>query len=248
MGITYPVVAKKTANKKKPQDQKKLAIQLTRKQLFFWLGIAFFVMAWMFALGVIVERGLSPVRFDLEKVKKELMALKQKAFKKDRARLNIKQDSLSENPDLGFYRILTEKKEEARLKVAKGHGQTSTPNKGAPKIVTDKKEAAQLKPARGYQQTPAPIKVTPKVAKTSERARQRSFTIQVASFKDIKKARQMVARLKRKGYEAYDATANIPAKGTCHRVRVGHFTDFGKASEVAARLKQEKLTTLIVRE
>ncbi|MBW1675855.1 MAG: SPOR domain-containing protein [Deltaproteobacteria bacterium] len=220
MQILHPVVAKKRANKQKPSGQKKRApIQLTRKQLFLWLGLAFLAMVWMFALGILVGRGLSPVRFDVPKLKRELMALKQEALKRDQARFKVETDYLSGNPDLDFYKILTDKKEEARLKFAKAHKQTAKPDVKSPEVFKPKKMGG-----RGL------------------------LTIQVASLKNARKARQEVARLKRKGYEAYEVTVNVPGKGTYHRVRVGHFADSSEAGRVAARLKQDKLETMIVRE
>ncbi|MEE9566548.1 MAG: SPOR domain-containing protein [Desulfobacteria bacterium] len=213
-------MAKKTANKQKPSGQKKRArIQLSGKQLFLWLGLAFLAMVWMFTLGIIVGRGLSPVRFDVQKLKKELMALKQEVLKRDQARFKIETDNLSGNPDLDFYKILTDKKEEARFKFAKARKQTAKPD------------------AR-----------SPEASKENKMAGQGLLTIQVASLKNATKARQMVASLKRKGYEAYEVTVNVPGNGAYHRVRVGHFADSSEAGRVAARLKQHKLETMIVRE
>ena len=78
--------------------------------------------------------------------------------------------------------------------------------------------------------------------------RQGLLTIQVASLQSYKKARQVIDRLKSKGYEAYESTASVPGKGIYYRVRVGHFEDSSEAGLVAARLKQDNLETMIVRE
>ncbi|MCK4389383.1 MAG: SPOR domain-containing protein [Desulfobacterales bacterium] len=189
-------MAKKTVRKQKSSVPKNgAAIQLTRKKLFLWLGIAFLGMVWMFTLGVMVGRGLSPVRFDVQKLKKELMALKEEALKRGQARLKSQIDNPSGNSEFEFYKILTAKKEGAQ-----------------------------------------------------EMKWQGGVTIQVASFQNAKHARQMVARLKSKGYEAYEVSAIVPNKGTCHRVRVGHFRNSSEAGRVAERLKREKLETMIVRE
>jgi len=213
-------VAKKTANKEKPSGQKKgRTIQLTRKQLFFWLGFVFLAMVWMFTLGVMVGRGFSPVHFDVQKLKKELMALKQVVLKKEQARFKVETDKLAKKPDLDFYKVLTDKKEEARLKFAKGDQQTAKPDERSKKASKREKEG-----------------------------RQGLLTIQVVSLKDAKKARQIVARLRRKGYEAYEVQVDVPEKGTFHRVRVGHFADSSEAGRVAARLRRENLETMIVRE
>ena len=213
-------------SQKPPQSKKKasakasrFALQLTRKQLFVWSGLAFLAMAWMFTLGILVGRGLSPVRFDVQKLKKELMALKEEALKRDQARVKAETDKLSENPDLDFYKILTDKKEEARLKFAKAHEQTAKP-----------------------------VVKSPATSKPKKIGRQGLLTVQVASFKSAKKARQVMTRLKRKGYEAYEVRVNVPGKGTYYRVRVGHFAGSSEAGLIAAKLKQEKFDTMIVRE
>jgi hypothetical protein len=214
-------MSKQASGPKKKTSAKgsRFAIQLTRKQLFLWLGLAFLAMAWMFGLGILVGRGLSPVRFDVPKLKKELLALKREALEREKERLNIEADNLSRNPDLDFYKTLTDKKEEARRKFAKTHEQT-----------------AKLE-----------VK-SPKFFKPKDMGRLGVLTIQVASLENANKARQEVARLKRKGYEAYKVTVNVPGKGTRYRVRVGHFADSTEAGRVAARLQEDKLETLIVRE
>ena len=214
-------MSQKASQSKKKASGKgsRFALQLTRKQLFLWFGLAFLAMVWMFTLGIMVGRGLSPVRFDVQKLKKELMALKHEALKRDQARFKIETDNLSGNPDLDFYKILTDKKEEARFKFAKAGEQTAKPD------------------AR-----------SPEASKPKKMGRQGLLTIQVASLKNATKARQVAARLKRKGYEAYEVTVDVPGKGTYHRVRVGHFADSSEAGRVAARLKRDKLETMIVRE
>jgi len=214
-------MSQKVSQSKKKASGKgsRFPLRLTGKQLFLWLGLAFLAMAWMFTLGILVGRGLSPVRFDVQKLKKELMALKQEVLKRDQARFKIETDKLSGNPDLDFYKILTDKKEEARFKFAKAHEKAAKPD------------------AR-----------SPKASKADKMRGQGLLTIQVASLRNATKARQMVALLKRKGYEAYEVTVNVPGKGTNHRVRVGHFADSSEAGRVAARLKRDKLETMIVRE
>lgn len=207
------------SKKKSPAKGSGFPLKLTRKQFFLWLGIAFLAMAWMFTLGIIVGRGLSPVRFDVQKLKKELMALKQGALKRDQARFKIEKDKLSGNQGLDFYKILTDKKEEALSKFAKARQQAVKPD------------------AR-----------SPEASKTKKIGEQGLLTIQIASLKSAARAKQMIARLKGKGYEAYGMTANVPGKGTYHRVRVGHFADSGKAGLVAARLRRDKFETMIVRE
>ena len=220
MQIRHPVESKKRPGKKRPSGQKKApTIQLTRKRLLLWLGLACLAMVWMFILGVLVGRDLSPVHFDVQKLKNELVALKREAFNRDQARLTVETDNPSGNPDLDFYKILTDKKEEALSRFTKAHEQTA------------KHDA-----------------ISPESSKSTKTAGQGLLTIQVASLNSAGKAGEMVADLRRKGYEAYETMVSVPGKGTYHRVRVGHFSDSTRAGRVAARLKQEKFETLIVRE
>jgi len=214
-------MSRKISQSKKKSSAKKsgFPIELTRKQFFLWFGLAFLAMAWMFTLGIIVGRGFSPVRFDMQKLKKELIALKQEALKRDQARFKIERDNLTGAPRLDFYKALTDKKEEARSKLAKAREQTVKPNTGSPEA-----------------------------SKTGKIGRRGLLTIQVASLKNAEWAKRIITRLKGKGYDAYEVTANVPGKGICHRVRVGHFADSIEAGRVAARLKQDKFEAMIVRE
>jgi hypothetical protein len=207
------------SKKKASAKRSRFVLVLTGKQLFLWLGLVFLSIVWMFALGILVGRGLSPVRFDVPKLKKELMALKQEALKRDQERFNIETDNLSGNPELDFYKTLTDKKEEARFEFAKAHEHTAKPDVKSPEVSKPKKTGGH-----GL------------------------LTIQVMSLKNAKKARQVVAHLKRKGYDAYLVTMNVPGKKAYHRVRVGHFADSSEAGRVAVRLQEDQLETMIVRE
>ncbi|MEE9402053.1 MAG: SPOR domain-containing protein [Desulfobacteria bacterium] len=247
-------MSKKASKSKEKTSSKKsqFTVELNRKKLVFWLGVAFVSMVWMFTLGVLVGRGLSPVRFDVKKLKKELIALKQKALKTDQALSKIETGNLSKDPELDFYEILTDKKEEPRFKFAKAHKPTVKVDARPPEAIgankTDKKEQIPLKLAVVRKPTAKLDATPPEVPKPDKIEGQELLTIQVASLNDAQKARQMVARLKGKGYEAYEVAVTLPGKGTYHRVRVGHFTDSNEASRVAARLKRENFEIMIVRE
>lgn len=49
------------------------------------------------------------------------------------------------------------------------------------------------------------------------------FSLQVIAYNDEAQANKAVAMLKSRGFDAYTMTAQIPGKGTIHRVRVGRF-------------------------
>ncbi|NVM57648.1 MAG: hypothetical protein HWN51_05970, partial [Desulfobacterales bacterium] len=173
-------MSQKASQSKKKASAKgaRFVLELTRKELFVWLGVAFLAMLWMFTLGVIVGRGLSPVRFDVEKLKKELIALKQGALKREKASYKINTDTLSMKRELDFYELLTDKKEQARSKsLPKAEVQPAKPeveykttrgpeSKTLPKVKVNQKEKQGLRPSS--------------VTKGSS---QGSFTLQVLALK-----------------------------------------------------------------
>lgn len=248
-------VPKKNAsesNKKASSKGSQYTIKLTRKKLFLWSGLILLGMVWMFILGVFVGRGLSPVRFDVKKLEKELIALKQKALKTDQALSKMEKERIPEEPELGFYEILTDKKKEDRSGFAEADRHPSrfvvTPPGAGEGEDKDRKERIPLKLAV-VRKSVAKLRAKPPEAPEPRKAEgQGLLTIQVASLNDAQKARQMVDLLSDKGYAVYEVTVNLPGKGTYHRVRVGRFSDSIETSQVAARLKREGFEVLIVRE
>ena len=74
------------------------------------------------------------------------------------------------------------------------------------------------------------------------------FTINVASFKERKRADRLVDELKEKGYLAFVAKATIPQKGTWYRVSVGRFSTRKEAQAFARAVKEKEGMDSFVRE
>ena len=198
-------------------------------------------MVWMFILGIIVGRGLSPVRFDVEKLKKELVALKQEALK---AKEEAKQlDEEADERHLGFYDILTEKKEMARLKSLEGVENMSG-EKDTSLLTGSKTSDRKSEVKKGPKQREAEVIPAPKAAGASSV----SYTLQIASFRDTIRAKELISTLETKGYDAYQVAAHVDGKGIYHRVRIGHFHDKRAAGEILAKLKEDNLNPLLIRE
>ena len=197
------------------------------------MGVASFAMLWMFTLGVIVGRGHSPVRFDIENIRSELHALKKQALQKEAA------DSASEGkiaPDkmsFDFYEALTDKKEEARFKSAQKALEEPTEPTARPEAPTKTESRPQARQSekKKQEQQPSPPAANKATAPTP-------FAVQVASLQDSTKAKDLVSTLKRKGYSAYSVKVRIPEKGTYYRVRVGHFKNRHEAGQILAKLRQ----------
>ena len=116
-----------------------------------------------------------------------------------------------------------------------------------------KRAEPKIKPVASKAGEEAPQKPVEKVAGKEAPVPQKTervgrYTIQVAAFKNVDRARELIVYLRKKGYDAYQATATLPDKGTYHRVRVGHFASKSDAAQIASKLGQNKLETVIVRE
>jgi len=219
--------------KKKNSEKGRLGFEFTRKEAVLWSGVAFLVMVWMFTLGVIVGRGLSPVRFDVEKLTKELTALKEQALKREKQERHG--EASSQKTPFGFYEALTDKKEEARLRSKAGEESS----RRQAELQTSVKGGSKTRPTASEKPGPSLDKEGPAAG---------PLTLQVASLKDPAKAEKMVSHLKSKGYSAYQVTTEVPGKGTYHRVRVGRFKDRSAARLAVAALRQEKLEPFIIQE
>ena len=64
-----------------------------------------------------------------------------------------------------------------------------------------------------------------------EKARQGQYAVQLASFPDLRIAREMKESLRSKTYPAYIETVELPGKGTWYRVKVGGFTTEDEAKK-----------------
>jgi DedD protein len=80
----------------------------------------------------------------------------------------------------------------------------------------------------------------------SQRGRGPVYYVQVASFRDMERAKKLAGQLKVKGYSPEVVSAVIPGKGIWHRILIGPFEDKGEAREVAAVVAaKEKLQPII---
>jgi cell division septation protein DedD len=97
----------------------------------------------------------------------------------------------------------------------------------------EREAAGAVKPAGA---SVPPSKTAPKV----------KYTLQVAALNSADEARELVAKLKSRGYDAYSVTGTAAAKGALHRVRIGSFPSLQEARQFAVEFeKKEKIKTII---
>ncbi|MDL1979884.1 MAG: SPOR domain-containing protein [Deltaproteobacteria bacterium] len=219
---------------KNKKDKKKPSLQFLPKEPSIWIFLIIFVSAWMFVLGVLVGRDAAPVKFDIEKLQKELVALKEAVIKKEQKLFKIDSDGVRNKTDFGFYEALKETKKDKNNGAGISKKQ-ETKHLSENKTVTVKKKVI-----------PDKSKIINKDKQKNLTKTDKKLTIQVASFKDSKDADEMVAKLKKKGYPAYRISSNIPEKGIWHRVRIGFFKDKAEAGSTLNKLKKEKFKAILV--
>lgn len=213
---------------KNKKDKKKLSLQFVPKEPSVWIFLIIFVSTWMFVLGVLVGRDTVPVKFDIEKLQKELVALKEAVIKKEQKRFKIDSEGVRNKIDFGFYEALKETKK-----------YNSDADISSRQKTKDLSQDSALKGRKNL------VSNNTKTSKAKQKAN-KSLTIQVASLKDSKGADEMVAKLRKRGYSAYRTAINIPDKGLWYRVRIGFFKEKTEADSTLNKLKKEKFKAILV--
>jgi DedD protein len=127
----------------------------------------------------------------------------------------------------------------ARLQSDPKAGTAATPPDNKPiEPPTPVDTATPEPPASTPKTEPAVTATKPAGAEATPPAKPGDLQLQVGAFGDAATARNLVSRLKAKGYAAFVFTA---ASGPLrNKVRVGPFSDRAEADKVAARLKKEE--------
>jgi len=74
------------------------------------------------------------------------------------------------------------------------------------------------------------------------------YYVQVASFRDMERAKKLAGQLMGKGYAAEVVSAVVPEKGIWHRILIGPFEDKGEARELMAVVAAEEKLQPIIKE
>ena len=67
-------------------------------------------------------------------------------------------------------------------------------------------------------------------------------------MQDLAEAKQMVARLRQKGYKAYVASAAASGKDVRHRVRIGPYKNETDANAALKRLKKDGINGILLKQ
>ncbi|MDH3973609.1 MAG: SPOR domain-containing protein [Deltaproteobacteria bacterium] len=208
------------------KTQKKLVFELNAKQILLVLTGLFIVGFMVFKIGVVT--GSRAARAEMlqarlkedprRKITAPSLLKKEKTVHKEKKKLEIEGILLKANEE--------DKKKEQKKKL---------PRPEKVKAEEKKRVASSEKKAR-----PGTVKVKP------PKVTDKHYFVQVASFPNSADARKRGAELESKGYRVVIVKADIPGKGTYHRVRLGPFGSLAKAKSFALKFeKKEKASTFI---
>jgi cell division septation protein DedD len=226
-----------------------------RKVLVLVIGL--FVCFWMFVIGVLVGRGTSPVTFDTREFQDSLARIvsgsedQQEAFEK---------------PELEFYEVLkspartggsiSEKHSEI---LAAGVEKASSGTDGGRQHPAVKKslKAQTFRPGKTVKiKSPVPVaslpkppsKAAPVPKKTvaSPVLKKGAYTIQIAAYKKLKDAQELMGKLREKGFQSYRTMGQV-GDDIWHRVRTGSFKDTASAKQVLQRLNKKRFKGMIIK-
>lgn len=215
--------SKKAANKYK--------IELTSLSFFLWGGCLFFILVWIFVLGILVGRGfLSGSVTVISDLKGQINRLQGmvSANKSKNRRSPKKSDP---NPKLAFYEKLSIKKDEAKENWKPERKAEKTKKEPFPmKVKTSQEKPQEKKKKEGIDTQKR--KPEPPIPKTH-------YTVQLASLENKIEAEKFIKELIGKGYPAYYYEVRVKDK-TYYRIRCGRFMSRKEARNYAGKLKKEE--------
>ena len=223
------MVKSRENTKKKPT--KKLQIELSSLSALLWGVFFFFLLIWIFVLGILVGRGFLPGNVTtITELKGQIKRLQNMVVRKEIDDTTRRKEP-DEMPKLVFYDRLASKKDEVKkaLKTEKQADITKkeTPLAGpgtAPKKTNDELEEDSLGPQKS------------EIRKDSLKP-QDLYTVQVASLGDMDSVERMIKELIEKGYDAYYYEAKVNGKDY-YRIRCGKFQSREEADNYLRKLEE----------
>jgi len=233
-------MAKKNTQPRK-RVKKKYRIEVSSFSLFLWGFGAVFFMAWMFALGVLVGRGLLPDADSALSGLKTRVAKFQETAGKSKRGEPVSQPKETIDETLAFYEKLESKKEEAKKSEHRG----AISREGTRQALAERTrvESSAEEGREGVETPGAGAPGLPAAPPEGKGV----YTVQLASLEERAKAEIMVRDLLYKGHDAYSYEVRMRGK-TYHRVRCGRFATRAEADKYAESLfRTTNIRGLVIR-
>ncbi|MBF0223923.1 MAG: SPOR domain-containing protein [Desulfobacterales bacterium] len=229
---------KKTEPPKKISEKKEPNIFIKHISIFF-------ICSWIFFVGVLVGRGFSPVKFDINRLRQDLITLQKKMLESEHSQMKSEKDSEIPN-NIDFYEELKKTETETSIK-------TDIPIQKRKPISAEDVLKKEEKPSEKIDKAEKPEKIDIKKNtsvelnnKINEKAIDKKiYAVQIASVNDSDAADKLIEKLKKKGYSAYRIEAKSDNK-TWYRVRIGPFEDKMDAEKNFNSLKDDKYNPLLI--
>jgi len=198
--------------------------------MVLWAFGLFFLLAWIFALGIFVGRGFLPGAVTaLSDLKGQIGKLQEMVID-DTGGESATVKSSDSDPKLGFYEKLSSKRDEEEKQWHPKKETVPAQKKMAKPVIASPVEKG-IKSDREN--------LPKKVSNPSQAAgNDNQYTVQLASLKDRAGAEKMIKQLVDRGYNAYFYTAKVKGK-TYYRVNCGKFKNREEAALHSARLRKE---------
>lgn len=253
--LEVPEDMAKKRSKPRKKARKKYLVEMTSISVFLWGFCLFFLLAWIFVLGILVGRGFIPGGESAISELKVQIARLQEIVGTNRVQGKRTQKKPDKNPELAFYERLSSKKVEVKNrwqpeKDAALPKEEKEPNKivAFPENRIEKKGDSPTKigmnpPVQEIPQVTRPGKQKSKVSDrlqilTESSAPEIRYTVQLASLGSRSKAEMMINDLVDRGYPAYYYEADVKGK-TYFRVRCGEFNTSKDALKYAEKLTKD---------
>ena len=205
----------------------------------------------MFVLGILVGRGTISTQFEFNDSQEALYSQAEKAAKKAEKPVPTQEmtDKITPDPFDGLKKsgrdgskkddLYLNQTDQSKTETQKPSQQTKKPEK---KSTSKPKPSSRPIPPQSTPSSPAPAP-QPKRETIAPTYR----TLQAAAMQDLAGAKQMVARLRQKGYKAYVASAAVSGKSVQHRVRIGPYKNEADASAALDRLKKNGINAIMLK-
>ncbi len=200
---------------------------MTTVSMCVWGVGLFFLLSWIFVLGILVGRGSLPSALKIVPGLEGQVAEWQRVLSRKDS-YEFKSEKKESNPDLqlSFYRKLSTKKEQARSMVP-GH----TGGDSAGRTATDRSD--QMTGEKAIERKIEALRV-----ELQERSNKTLYTLQLASLEDKQKAESLMKRLADLDYPVYLYQAKVNGR-QYYRVRCGNFREKEEARNFARKLAKE---------
>ncbi len=215
-----------SAARKQKKPKKSVRFEVSRLALTGWCFGLFLALFWMFLLGLFVGKGITPANINFTEIKKRMMAEGIWPGSSEMGRQESPPPSTTTKKkiplkDLEFYEKLAKKKEVQLQKPAAA----KTPPKEKPPTTV-----AAKPPPPAQQQEKSSVQQKPSTD---------SFTVQLASFKDLASAKKFAARFRGLKHKATIREVELSGKGRWYRVQVGKLASREEATALANDLAQK---------